>query len=152
MGLLKDIIKAVPDPIKHPKFLQQRRSQSRPSTLSDFCRPVQTPAEHSLFMQCHMLHTNPKSKRTDWLGLTREFNLAVTTKSWKPTYELADLFLKHESHPKQYEKQLVMQASPGRGGSNIFCNSWLASKTWQVDRGDELPFGESLDPQGSKLT
>ena len=105
-----DIIKAMPDPSKHPKFLKQHRSQSRPTTLSDFCRPVQTPAEHSLFMQYHMQHTNQKSKRTDWLGLTREFNLAVT-RSWKQTHELADLFLKHESHPKQYEKQLVMQAS-----------------------------------------
>lgn len=110
MGLIMDIIQAMPKPIKYPKSLQHCRSQSRPSKLSDFCRSVQTPAEHSLFMQCHVLHTLPKSKLTDWLGLTREFNLSVA-KSWKQTHELAGLFLKHESHLKQYEKQLVMQAS-----------------------------------------
>ena len=71
---------------------------------------MQTPAKHSLLMHCHMLRTNPKSKRTEWLGLTREFNLAVS-RSWQQTHELADTFLKHESHLKQCEKQLVMQAS-----------------------------------------
>ncbi|DBA78682.1 TPA: hypothetical protein ACH3X1_008597 [Trebouxia sp. C0004] len=38
-GLIMDIIKAMPDPSKHPKFLKQRRSQSRSITLSDYCRP-----------------------------------------------------------------------------------------------------------------
>ena len=105
-----DIIKAMPDPSKHPKFLKQRRSQSRPLTLSDYCRPVETPAEHSLFLHCHMLHTNPKSNRTDWQDMTREFNLAVS-RNWRQTKKLADMFLKHETHLQKYEKQLVMQAS-----------------------------------------
>ena len=61
-------------------------------------------------MQCYTLHTNPKSKRNDWLGLTTESNLAVS-RSWKQTNEASDLFLKHESHLKQYERQPVMQAS-----------------------------------------
>lgn len=90
VGLIMDIIKAMPDPSKHPKFLKQRRSQSKPITLSDYCRPVETPAEHSLFLHCHMLHTNPKSNRTDWGAMTREFNLAVS-RNRRQTKKLADI-------------------------------------------------------------
>lgn len=103
-----DIIKAMPDPGKHPKFLKKRRSQSGPTTLSDFCRPVQSPTEHALFMHCYTMHT--QSKRTDWFGMVHEYNLEVC-KTWQQTRQVADLFLKHEKHLKDYEKHLVMQAS-----------------------------------------
>ena len=109
MRLVLDIVKAMPDPKKMPDFLRRRRSQCRSDTLSDFCRPVQSPAERSLFMECHLMHTNPKSQRTDWRKVTREFNLQVT-RSWQSGAN-ADLWLKSEAHLKHFEKQLVMQAS-----------------------------------------
>ncbi|KAL3133885.1 hypothetical protein ABBQ32_008344 [Trebouxia sp. C0010 RCD-2024] len=108
--LVLDIVNAMPDPKKLPAFLSRRRSQCRPDTLADFSRPVESPAEHSLFMECHLLHTNPRSKRTDWRRVTREFNLRVT-RSWQERREVSDLWLKPEVHLKQFEKQLVMQAS-----------------------------------------
>ena len=108
VGLIVDIIKAMPDPGKHPKFLKNRRSQSRPTTLSDFCRPVQSDAERALFMHCYTMHT--QSRRTDWFGMVHEYNLEVC-KTWQQTHEVADLFLKHKKHLKDYEKHLVMQAS-----------------------------------------
>lgn len=91
------------------RILERRRSQCRPDTLSDFCRPIQSPAEHSLLLKCHLLHTNAKSQRTDWRRAAREFNLAVT-RNWE-SGAAANLWLKSEVHLKQYEKQLVMQAS-----------------------------------------
>ena len=111
VGLLMDILKSIPDPDKHPPFLKHRRSGCRVDTLSDFSRPVESAAEHALFMECHLLHTHPKSERTDWRRVAREFNLRVT-RSWLAAPPPAvDLWLKSELHLKKYEKQLVMQAS-----------------------------------------
>lgn len=57
--LMIDILESMPDPDKHPAFLKRRRSGCRVDTLSDFSRPVESAAEHALFMECHLLHTHP---------------------------------------------------------------------------------------------
>ena len=129
VGLVLDIIKAMPDPKKLPTFMKRSRSQSRPLTLSDYCRPVESPAEHSLFMECFLLHTNQKSKRTDWVATTREFNLRVS-RMWMNNHAvLDDLFLKHEAHLRKYEKQLVLQASMAEANQTSSAISGLLAST-----------------------
>ncbi len=106
--LLMDILKTFSSPARMPDYLKRRRKQSRATVPDDLKRPVRTAEERALYHHCYQLHT--KSKRTDWLGATREFNIVVCN-TWDTTKRTCNLYLKNEHHLQDYSKEFLMQAS-----------------------------------------
>ena len=108
LRLLMDILKTFSSPARMPDFLKRRRKQSRAIVPNDLMRPFITAEKHALFHHCYQLHT--KNKRTDWLGATREFNMAVCN-TWDTIKPTCNLYLKNEHHMQGYSKKFLMQAS-----------------------------------------
>ena len=106
VGFALDLARCFASPGNTPVFVKKRRGTSRPLSVTDFKRNVESEAERSLFLECHALHT--KGRHTDWLGLTREFNLRVT-RMWQQTGSLSDLYLKDEQQLRLHEKGLIKQ-------------------------------------------
>lgn len=106
--LLGDILKTFSSSARMPGFSKRKRKQSR-ATVPDDITPVITAEEHTLFHHCYQLHT--KNERTDWLGATMAFSIAVCN-TWDTTKRSCNPYLKNEHHMQEYSKEVFDAGKP----------------------------------------
>lgn len=106
--LISNIVSAFGALRNMPTFLKKKRKTSRALGIWDFVRPVQTAAEHNLFLECFALVT--RGSKTDWLAFTREYIIRVC-QVWEEHKAVSDLYLKERKHLEDHQKAIVLQAS-----------------------------------------